>query len=213
LELNQIKKQTSDLQTFLSFPHLISKENDEEKYVEKLGSEGKFSRKSIIFTARIDENIKMKSIGDVVVDDIKSDVAYVKERGKKAQIVGQLTRRTNDRINLNCLAEIDVKVGYHSNVITGCTILENGKEHNVGRCIDRVTLNDSNGNFIRSVQELNHQRRSFYDVISIDRNTIALSIGSRVFIVDIYTQSIVHIIKNNRYCTCLGIAHCDGKLY
>jgi hypothetical protein len=106
-----------------------------------------------------------------------------------------------------------VKVGYHSNVITGCIILDNGKEHNVGRCIDHVTLNDSNGNFIRSVQELKHQRRSFYDVTSIDTNTIALSIGSCVFIVDIYTQSIVHIIKNNRYCTCLGIAHCDGKLY
>ena len=105
-----------------------------------------------------------------------------------------------------------MKVGYHSNIITGCTILDIGKEHNVGRCIDRVTLNDSNGNFIRSVQELNHQRRSFYDVTSIDTNTIALSIGSRVFIVDIYTQSIVHIIKNNRYCTCLGITHCDGKL-
>jgi hypothetical protein len=54
---------------------LISKENDEETNIEKLGSEGKFSRKSIIFTARIDEIIKMKSIGDVVVNDIKTDVA------------------------------------------------------------------------------------------------------------------------------------------
>ena len=80
MEFNQIKEHTSDLQTFLSLPHLISKEDDEEKYVENLGSEGKFSRKSIMFTARIDENIKMKSIGDVVVDDIKTDVAYVKKK-------------------------------------------------------------------------------------------------------------------------------------
>ena len=35
----------------------------------------------------------MKSIGDVGVDDIKSDVAYVKENKKQAQIVGPLTRR------------------------------------------------------------------------------------------------------------------------
>ena len=78
MEFNQIKKHTSDLSLY----HLISKENDEEKHFEKLGSEGKFSRKSIIFTARIDEIIKMKSIGHVVVDDIKTDVAFVKEKKK-----------------------------------------------------------------------------------------------------------------------------------
>jgi hypothetical protein len=50
--------------SFLCLPHLISKANDEEKNVEKLGSEDKFNRKSIIFTARIDEIIKMKSIVD-----------------------------------------------------------------------------------------------------------------------------------------------------
>ena len=111
LEFNKIKEHASDLQTFLSLPHLISKANDEENNVEKLDSEGKFNRKSIIFTARIDEIIKMKSIGDVGVDDIKSDVAYVKEKEKQAQIVGPLTRRTNDRINLKLLKEIDVKVG------------------------------------------------------------------------------------------------------
>jgi hypothetical protein len=33
------------------------------------------SSKSIILTAKIDEFIKMKSIGDIVVDDIKGDVA------------------------------------------------------------------------------------------------------------------------------------------
>jgi hypothetical protein len=33
----------------------------------------------------------MKSIGDVNVDDIKSDVVYVKEKEKQAQIVGPVT--------------------------------------------------------------------------------------------------------------------------
>ena len=97
LEFNKIKEHASDLQAFLSLPHLISKASDEEKNVEKLGSKGKFNFKSIIFTARIDEIIKMKSIGDVGVDDINSNVAYVKEKEKQAQIVGPLTRRTNDK--------------------------------------------------------------------------------------------------------------------
>jgi hypothetical protein len=66
---------------------LISKTNDEEKNVEKFGSEGKLNRKTIIFTARTDAIIKMKSIGDVGVDDIKSDVAYVKEKEKPSYIV------------------------------------------------------------------------------------------------------------------------------
>ena len=64
----------------LSLFHLISKANDEEKKVEKLRSEGNFNRKTIIFTTRTEDIIKMKSIGEVGVDDINSDVAYVKEK-------------------------------------------------------------------------------------------------------------------------------------
>ena len=78
--LPKIKAHASDVQTFLSLFHLISKANDEEKNVEKLRSEGKFNRKTIIFTTRTEDIIKMKSIGEVGVDDIKSDVAYVKEK-------------------------------------------------------------------------------------------------------------------------------------
>ena len=92
LEYNKIKEHASDLQTFLSLLHLISKANDQEQNVEKLDSEGKLNHKSIILTARIDEFIKMKSIGDIVVDDIKSDVAYVKEKEKQTQIIELLTR-------------------------------------------------------------------------------------------------------------------------
>ena len=160
LEFNKIKEHASDLQAFLSLPHLISKANDEEKNVEKLGSKGKFNFKSIIFTARIDEIIKMKSICDVGVDDINSNVAYVKEKEKQAQIVGPLTRRTNDKMNLKLLKEIDVKVGGPSNIITGCTVLDNEKilffEYNHTKCSDRVTLHDSNGNFLRTVQPFDY---------------------------------------------------------
>jgi hypothetical protein len=106
---------------------LISKANDEEQNVEKLDSEGKLNRTSIILTARFDEFIKMKSIGDIVVDAIKGDVAYVKEKEKQAQIIELLTRRTNGRMNLKLLQEIDVAVGDPSNIISGCTILDNGK--------------------------------------------------------------------------------------
>ena len=49
LEFNNIKEHASDIQTFLSLPHFISKVNDEEKNVEKLGSEGIFNRKILSF--------------------------------------------------------------------------------------------------------------------------------------------------------------------
>jgi hypothetical protein len=157
----------------------------------------------------------MKSIGDVGVDDIKSDVAYVKEREKQAQIVGPLTRRTNDKINLKLLKEIDVKVGNRSNIMTGCTILDNGNvlfsEYNFHEFTDRVTLNDSNGNHILTVQELNPSEGSFYDITSIDIHTIAVSIYTCISIVNINTQNISHKITNDRRC--YGITHCDGKLY
>ena len=217
LEFNKMKEHSSDLQTFLSLPHLISKATDEEKHVEKLSSEGKLNRKTIIFTARIDEVIKMKSIGDVGVDDIKSDVAYVKEREKQAQIaiVGPLKRSTNDRINLKLLREIDVKVGVPSNVISGCTILNNGKvlfsEYNAIELKDRVSLNDTNGNYILTVCTFSPFEGSLYGMTSIDTNTIAVSTGRYISIVNIGTQSVLRKIRNDRRC--FGITHCDGKLY
>ena len=230
LEFNKIKEHASDLQTFLCLPHLISKANVEENNVEKLGSEGNFNRKSIIFTARIDEIIKINSIGDVGVDDIKSDVTYVKEKEKQAQIVGPLTRRTGDEqaqivgpltrrpaddIILNFLKEIKVRTGKISNKLTGCSILDNGEilfsEYNLHRCTDRVTLNDNNGNFIRTVRALSRNSGSVYDITSIDTSTIAVSREKVIGIVDINSQSIVHTIQNDY--TCYGITHCDGKLY
>ena len=231
LELNKIKEHASDLQTFLSLPHLISKANDEEQNVEKLGSEGKFNRKSIthVFTARIDEIVKMESIGDVGVDDIESDVVYVKEKEKQAQIVGPLTRRTieeqaqivgqltrkRDDINLNFLKEIKVRTGNPSNKLTGCSILYNGEiifsEYNVHSHTDRVTLNDSNGNYIHTIRGLSRSSGSIYDITSIDTNTIAVSRDKVIVIVNIDTHNIVHTIQHA--ACCYGITHCDGKLY
>ena len=215
LEFIKIKEHASDLQTFLILPHFISKAHDEENNVEKLGSDGKLNRKIIIFSARIGDIIKVNSIGDVGVEDIKSDVAYVKEKEKQAQIVGPLTTRPIDRINLKLLKEIDVKVGNPSNIIIGCTILDNGKvlfcEFNSTEHIDRVTLNDSNGNFIRTVQWLSPHDVSFYDITSIDINRIAVSICTCISIVNINTQNISHKIENTN--DCYGITHCDGKLY
>jgi hypothetical protein len=75
-----------------------------------------------------------------------------------------------------------VKVGYRSNIITGCTILDNGKVlfseysiYNETDYTDRMTLNDSAGNYIRTVQESNAYIGSLYDITSIDTNTIAVS--------------------------------------
>jgi hypothetical protein len=43
----------------------------------------------------------MKSIGDVSVDDIKSDVAYVKEKEKQAQIVVPVTKKKKKIVKRN----------------------------------------------------------------------------------------------------------------
>jgi hypothetical protein len=217
LEFNKVKEHAPDLQTFLSLPHLISKATYEEKNVEKLGSESKLNRKSIIFTARVDAIIKMKSIGDVGVDDIKSDITIVKEKEKQAQIVGPLTRRTNDRINLIRLKEFDVKVIDPSNIINGCTVFDNGNVlfSEVNSCqtkVVRMTLRESNGEYIRTVDTLNSSDGSCYDITSIDANTLAVSIGSCIRIITINTHKILQTIKNG-YRVCHGCTHCDGKLY
>jgi hypothetical protein len=103
----------------------------------------------------------MNSIGDVCVDDIKSDVVYVKEKEKQAQIVGPLTSRTSNDIILNFLKEIKVRTGNPSNKLTGCSMLDSGdilfSEYNLHENTDRVTLNDNDGNFIRTVRPTRRQ--------------------------------------------------------
>ena len=118
-------------------------------------------------------------------------------------------------MNLKLLKEIDVKVKNPSNIISGCTILDNGKvlfsEYNHTKRIDRVTLHDNNGNFLRTVQELNRYGVSFRDITSIDTNTIAVSTCKCISIVNIDTHELLHKIKNGPLC--YGITHSDGKLY
>jgi outer membrane protein assembly factor BamB len=143
----------------------------------------------------------MKSIGDVGVDEIKSTVAYVKEKEKQAQIVGPLTRRTNDGINLKLLKQIDVQVGNRSDIITGCTMLDNGKvvfsKFNESNEIAYATLNDSNGNYIRNIRGLSFYGESYCDITSIDINTIAVSVWSCITIVNIDTKNVLHEIEND----------------
>jgi hypothetical protein len=74
-----------------------------------------------------------------------------------------------------------------------------------------VTLNDINGNFIRTVGALNQNSESIYDITSINTKTIAVSCDNVIVIVNIDSQNIVHTIQNDH--TCYGISHCDGKLY
>ena len=64
-----------------------------------------------------------------------------------------------------------MKVGNLSNIITGCTILDNGKVlfseysiYNETDYTDRMTLNDSDGNYI-CTGKLYRSEGSFYDII------------------------------------------------
>ena len=108
-----------------------------------------------------------------------------------------------------------MKVGYRSNIITGCTILDNGKilfsAYNGGQYTYRVSLNDSNGNFISTVEALTPFEGSFYDITIIDTNTIAVSVCACISIVNIDTHNVLHEIENDYDCG--GITHCNGKLY
>jgi hypothetical protein len=74
-----------------------------------------------------------------------------------------------------------------------------------------VTLNDSNGNFIRTVQVVDSSDWPFHDITGIDKNTIAVSFGSYISIVNIDTQNMLHKIKKTHHW--YGNTHCDSKLY
>jgi hypothetical protein len=75
-----------------------------------------------------------------------------------------------------------------------------------------MSLNDRNGNYIRTVRALDTYYEPYNDITSIDANTIAVSIGSCISIITINTHKIVQKIKNG-YRVCHGCTHCDGKLY
>jgi outer membrane protein assembly factor BamB len=157
----------------------------------------------------------MKSIGNVGVDDITSDAIYVKEKEKQAQIVGPLARRTSGDIILNLQYEIKVRTGNPSNKLSGCSFLDNGEiifsEYNLSNSTDRVTLHDGHGKFIRVILALNSDPGPFFDITSIDTNTIAVSTGIRIRIVNIKTHKILLTIENDHRC--YGITHYDDTLY
>jgi hypothetical protein len=108
-----------------------------------------------------------------------------------------------------------VKVVSPSNIITGCTILDNGKvlfsEFNESKFTDRVTLNDSNVNYIRTIHPLDNSQVSLYDVTGFDTNTKAVSTDTCISIINIDTHNILHKIQSNS--AFYGITHYDGKLY
>jgi hypothetical protein len=116
---------------------------------------------------------------------------------------------------LNFRQEIKVRTGNPSNKLTGCSILDNGEilfsEYNLHDNTDRVTLNDSHGNFIRTVLALSPDGGPFFDITSIDTNTVAVSTDTCISIVNIDTH-ITYTFGNNDH-TCYGITHCDGNLY
>ena len=113
------------------------------------------------------------------------------------------------------IEDSDVKVGYRFNIITGCTILDNGKvlfsEYTAGQCTNCVSLNDRHGNYTRTVRALDTYYEPYNDINNIDTNTIAVSTRTCMKISNIDMHLIIQNIKNNKLC--YGITHCDGKLY
>jgi hypothetical protein len=67
------------------------------------------------------------------------------------------------KVVLNCVyyARVKVITGNPSNKLSGCSILYNGEilfsEYNLHHNTDRVTLNDSYGNFIRTVWAISYK--------------------------------------------------------
>jgi hypothetical protein len=74
-----------------------------------------------------------------------------------------------------------------------------------------TSLQDGHGKFIRVILALNPDPGPFYDITSIDTNTIAVSTGIRIRIVNIKTHKILLTIENDHRC--YGITHYDGTLY
>jgi DNA-binding beta-propeller fold protein YncE len=210
INIENIKKYASELQSFLGLKQIPGISMKNENYIQSLIEDDNLKQIKLSFKA--DDQIlnlfnNVNSFGKIIIETKSSDVDIEAYKLNQAQqsVVSIPMKSVND-VMLKRRQRIKTDL---ANVI-GCCILSNGKmvfvNYYPGEVI--VVRKDGSKDFTINIRSGNP-----LDVTCIDSNTIAVSIidkDNQVHIIDLNKRSITRRIKIKS--TVWGIAYNDGSL-
>ena len=208
VNIENIKKHASELQSFLGLKQIQGISMKTENYIQSLVEDGNLGQIKLSFKA--DDQIlnllnNVNSFGRIIIDSSDVDIGAYKQNQAQQRVVSIPVRSVND-VMLKLKETIKTS---HSD-IRGCCILSSGKmvftNYSPGEVI--VLHKDGSMDFT-----INISSGFLRDVTCIDSNTIAVSVvdtDNQIRIIDLNKRSITSPI--NTKSAVHGIAHNDGSL-
>jgi len=207
--LQNIKSQATDLQTFLGLKQIEHEITKNERFVQSLIDDQKVSK--TMLHCKINQTLKtlttdVHNYGEVTTSITPCDITLVRRKGKQAQImVAGGTSRT--------IGNICLRLKHHlttgGNQITGCSILTGGKMAFINYYPVYLLILNADGSTERKISLI---IKYGMDVACIDQNTAAVTspVNNFIELVDLRTGKTVKCINTNTISS--GITSTNGML-
>ncbi|XP_071144749.1 E3 ubiquitin-protein ligase TRIM71-like [Mytilus edulis] len=207
LEMDDLNRYGSDLQTFFGLREISAKTSTIDQCLHTLDDDSSLNRVSI--SCKINTTIsgfvgEVARLGTIQVQKIQNKINLERSKDKQAQLVGVRNKSIND-IKLTLVNTIKLDA-----CVSGCCFLPNG---NIVIC-DRSYRNDGvkilnpNGDLLSKFPLPQHLA---LDVTCINDSNVAVSsdMNKQIYIINIDTKAINFIHTKE---ACHGIIHKDGSL-
>ncbi|XP_052065995.1 uncharacterized protein LOC127705685 [Mytilus californianus] len=167
----KIKQHASELQTFLTMKQMERDIATKEKFIQSINKRGSlgYSR----FFCKIDTTLEkfasnVKRFGEVVIETKPSDVPYVRQKDKQAQLMIPVPAKSIDDLILTLVQTVNT----HSKKVSGCTMLPDSRM--VFTCYHPgyVTVVNYDGS-----KDFEIKSGNAFDVVYLDDDIIAVTSG------------------------------------
>ncbi|CAC5386099.1 unnamed protein product [Mytilus coruscus] len=167
----KIKQHASELQTFLTMKQMERDITAKEKFMQSINKRGSLSHSR--FFCKIDTTLEkfasnVKRFGEVVIETIPSDVPYVRQKDKQAQLMIPVPAKSIDDLILTLVQSVNT----HSKKVSGCTMLPDSRM--VFTCYHPgyVTVVNYDGS-----KDFEIKSGNAFDVVYLDDDIIAVTSG------------------------------------
>lgn len=196
----KMENHASELQILLGTKELEFEINTREKEIEDLTKDKSLNMRSIDFK----ENIKLSalttdvfSFGDTAMEMKPSMTSYTRPNEKQSQI--SIEERNFDDIRLKLMTQYNFE-----GCMYGCAILEG--DIVCYTTYKTVTVKNINGVLLHSIVLPERP----YDIVRVNDQSLALTAGSKILIVNLKNRSVVKTIEASGQCH--GICISDKNL-
>ncbi|XP_052065984.1 uncharacterized protein LOC127705679 [Mytilus californianus] len=197
--LLKIKQHSSELQTFLALNQMENDAATKEEFMQSINDSGSLNHTR--FFCKIDATLEkltnnVKTFGEIVKETKPSDIRFVRQRDKQAQLMIPVQAKSIDDLTLTLIQSVNT----YSSEVRGCTMLSDGRM--VFTCYMK------HGSYLTVVRPdgtKNFEIKSgyAYDVVNLDDNTIAVTSGiysNNIFLIDVQLKNVkktMHVSSSN----------------